>query len=152
MSPDCKDGATAKTSAETDEAPCWQQRPWKAFLNLKFSSTASQTLNGYVLGGSYQLLHYMDILIGFGFTPFNEASPGFRVTASQYVTAQQKLGNDLNFNPVAMANGSRNAFDGFSLTDASGALIYKGNPLEVHYRGGLVLGVALPLSLKSAFK
>lgn len=138
---------------DTTEARCqfWHQHPWKGFVSLKFASGSSQVINGYVLGGSYQIAHWMDLLVGFGFTPFNEASPGLKVTASQYVTAQQKLGNLLNFDPVAMLNGQRNAFDGFSLTDTSGKLIYKGTPLEVHYRGGVVIGVAIPISFKNSF-
>ncbi len=144
---------TADKITDTTDAKCqfWHLHPWKGFVSLKFASGSSQAINGYVLGGSYQLAHWMDILVGFGLTPFNEASPGLKVAASQYVTAQQKLGNLLNFNPVAMLNGQRNAFDGFSLTDTSGKLIYSGTPLEVHYRGGVVLGIAIPISFKDSF-
>ena len=129
----------------------WRVNPWKAFINLKFASGSSQTLSGFVLGGSYQFGHYVDALVGFGITPFNEPSQGLRTTASQFVTAQQALGNYLNFNPAAMLAGSQNAFDGFSLTDTTGKLIYKGTPLEVHYRGGVVLGVSIPVNLGSVF-
>ncbi len=139
------------TDATDAKCQFWHQHPWKGFVSVKFASGSSQVINGYVLGGSYQLAHWMDILLGFGFTPFNEASPGLKVTASQFVAAQQKLGNLENFDPVAMLNGQRNAFDGFSLTDTSGKLIYAGTPLEVHYRGGIVIGVAIPISFKNSF-
>jgi hypothetical protein len=82
----------------------------------------------------------------------NEASPGFRVTASQFVANQQKLGLDLNFDPNAMLANRRNAFDGFPVTDASGKLIYQGNPLSVHYRGGAVFGVSFPIYFHSYFR
>jgi hypothetical protein len=148
--PKC-DCLTDRTLATDARCSYWRLNPWKAFVNLKFASNSSQTLSGFVIGGSYQFAHYIDGFVGFGFTPFSEAAPGFRVAASNFVTAQQKLGNDLNYNPAAMLAGSKNAFDGFPLTDASGVLIYKGSPLEVHYRGGLVIGVAVPFDFKSAF-
>jgi hypothetical protein len=129
----------------------WRLHPWSGFLSLKFSPSSSQTLSGYVLGGSYQFAKYLSGLVGFGFTPFNEASKGLRVTASQYVSAQQKQGNLLNFSPQGMLTGGKNAFDGFSLLDSSGKLIYSGKPLEVHYRAGVVVGVSIPLSFGSAF-
>ncbi len=141
-------GAAVPASAPTSF--CWKQEPWKAFLSLKFASGASQTLNGFVIGGTYQFGRYVDAMAGFGLTPFNEPSHGLRITASQYVTAQQKLGNYQNFDPVAMLAGTKNAFDGFSLLDVNGKLIYAGAPLETHYRGGLVLGISIPLTLKSA--
>lgn len=152
MEPDkrgqCK---TDKTLAADARCSYWRLNPWKAFVNLKFASGSSQALSGFVIGGSYQFAHYIDGFVGFGFTPFNEASPGFRVAASNFVIAQQKLGNDLNYNPAAMLADSKNAFDGFPLTDGSGVLIYKGSPLEVHYRGGVVVGVAFPFDFKSSF-
>jgi hypothetical protein len=55
----------------------------------------------------------MDFLVGFALTPVSEPSPGFRVVASQFVTAEQKQGLDMSFNPTAMLNNSSNAFDGF---------------------------------------
>ena len=147
-----KECPAADKLTDLSPAKCqyWHQYPWKAFVNVKFTSGASQTINGFVIGGSYQFAHWVDGLIGFGLTPFNEASPGLKVAASQYVTAQQKQGNLLNFDPTAMLAGKRNAFDGFSLLDSTGKLIYSGTPLEVHYRGGVVIGIAVPISFKSS--
>jgi hypothetical protein len=141
----------APTSYVPAECQVWRQRPWDGFISLKFSPNSSQTLSGYVIGGSYSIGSYLDVLIGFALTPVNEPSPGLRVAASQYVTAQQAIGNDLNFNPTAMLSGARNAFDGFPLTNSTGALIYKGTPLEIHYRGGVVFGISLPFSFASVF-
>jgi hypothetical protein len=103
------------------------------------------------VGGTYQVAPYLSITSGFGITPFMEPGQGLRVTASQYVTAQQTQGNLLNFDPVAMLHGSQNAFDGFSLLDANQKLIYSGTPLETHYHGGWLIGVAVPLSFGSIF-
>ena len=130
----------------------WQYHPWSAFVSLKFAPSASQALNGYVIGGTYSITRFLDVLVGFGLTPVQEASPGFRVTAAQFVANQQKLGLDLNFDPNAMLANKRNAFDGFPVTDANGKLIYAGSPTTVHYRGGAVVGVAFPLHFASAFK
>lgn len=130
----------------------WQYHPWSGFVSLKFAPGASQTLNGYVIGGTYSITKFLDVLVGFGLTPVQEASPGFRVTAAQFVANQQKLGLDLNFDPNAMLANKRNAFDGFPVTDANGKLIYQGSPTTVHYRGGAVVGVAFPLHFASAFK
>ena len=130
----------------------WQRRPWSGFVSLKFSPGASQVLNGYVIGGSYAITHYLNALIGFALTPVNEPAPGFRVAASQFVTAQQQQGQYMNFNPTAMLSNAQNAFDGFPVTDPSGKLIYQGNPLTIHYHGGVVFGVSVPIYFGSVFK
>lgn len=143
--------ASNPDSALASTCESWQRQPWAGFLSLKFAPGASQTLNGYVLGGTYSIAHYLNAFIGFSLTPINEPAPGFRTTAAQFVISQQKLGHDLNFNPTAMLNNSQNAFDGFPVTDSSGRLIFQGNPLTVHYRGGAVFGVSIPLYLKSLF-
>jgi len=137
--------------------PCygetWQRNPWNAFLSLKFAPGSSNPINGYVLGGSFSLAHYLDFLVGFALTPVNEPSPGFRAVAAQFVTAEQKLGLDMNFNPSAMLHNSSNAFDGFPTTNpATGALIYAGNPLATHYRGGVVIGVSVPIAFSAFLK
>jgi hypothetical protein len=58
----------------------------------------------------------------------------------------------MNFDPNAMLDNAPNAFDGFPVTDPTGKLIYAGNPLTVHYHGGLVLGVSIPIYFSSVFK
>jgi hypothetical protein len=137
---------------EDECAEAWKVRPWSGFVSLKFAPGSSQILNGYVIGGTYSITKHLDALIGFALTPVNEASPGFRVAASQFVANQQKLGLDLNFDPNAMLANKRNAFDGFPVTDPTGKLIYQGNPLTVHYRGGAVFGVSFPIYFRSSFK
>ena len=133
--------------------PLWARRPFSGFVSVKFSPGSSQVLNGYAIGGSYAIAHYLNVLIGFSLTPVNEASPGFRVTASQYVLSQQKQGQYLNFNPTALLNNEQNAFDGFPVADpATQKLSYQGNPLTIHYRGGVIVGVSIPIYFGSVFK
>lgn len=130
----------------------WQKRPWNGFVSVKFSPSSSQTLDGFVFGLSYSLTKYLNAQVGYSLTPVNEPSPGFRNTAALFVEAQQKLGQDLQFDPNAMLKNSHNAFDGFPVTDPTGKLIYTGNPLTVHYHGGIVLGVSIPVYFSSVFK
>jgi len=131
----------------------WQRNPWNAFLTLKFAPGASNPINGYVLGGSFSLAHYLDFLVGFALTPVSEPAPGFRSVAAQFVTTEQKKGLYLNFNPTAMLNNGQNAFDGFPTTNpATGALLYPGNPLATHYRGGVVIGVSIPIAFSAFLK
>jgi len=145
-------GDKGNTTSQSNACPLWRQRPWSGFISLKFAPNSSQTINGYVLGGSYSLTSHLDLLLGFALTPVNEPSPGLRNAAYNYVIQQQKQGNDMQFNPEAMLNNSQNAFDGFSLLDSTGKLIYAGTPLEIDYRGGVVIGVSIPLSFSSFFK
>jgi hypothetical protein len=139
-----------KSPDEGSTCDLWKQRPWEAFVSIKFSPQASQTINGYVIGGSYAIAKHLAIMIGYALSPVNEPAPGFRVAASQYVTQQQALGLDLNFNPVAMSKNEPDAFDGFPVVDSTGKLFYKGNATEVHYRGGAVFGVTIPLTFSPA--
>jgi hypothetical protein len=132
-------------------SPPWRRNPWSAFVSLKFAPGASETFNGFVIGGSWAFGHYVSALIGFSLAPINEPSPGFRTTAAQFVTNQQKLGLYQNFDPAAMLANQRNAFDGFPVTDPSGKLIFQGNPLGIHYRGGAVFGLSVPILFKSVF-
>jgi len=145
-------GANNPTEERCKDFEPWQKRPWNAFVSVKFAPGASQTVNGFVFGASYALTKYLSALVGFSLTPINEPAPGFRNAAVQFVTAQQKQGQYLNFNPTAMLNNSRNAFDGFPVADPAGKLIYSGNPLTVHYHGGAVFGVSIPIYFSSVFK
>ena len=129
----------------------WEQRPWSAFVSVKFSPGSSQAVNGYVIGGSFALAHHVDVLVGYSLTPINEPSPGLRAIAYQYVVERQKKNALPNFDANALAANDSQAFDGFSLTDADGKLIYNGNPLTVHYRGSTLVGVSIPVYFKTAF-
>lgn len=126
--------------------PYWREKPFSGFVSVKFSPQSSDSIVGYMLGGSYSAGRFLNILAGFGLTHVNEPSNGLRTSASLYVAAQQKQGNLMNFDPVAMLSNGYGAFDGFSLLDNAGKLVYSGTPLEPHYRGGFVIGIAVPIN------
>ena len=147
--PQCKPD---ENSEENRCAELWQKRPWNAFLSLKLAPGASQTLSGFVFGGSYAIAHHLDLLLGIALTPINEPAPGFRIAAANYVRDQQKQGQYLNFNPDNMSANAPAAFDGFPVTDPAGRLIYQGNPLTVHYRAGAIFGVSIPIYFNSIWK
>jgi len=145
------------TSNDTTQAGCsgeiWQRNPWSAFASLTFAPGASNPINGYVLGGSFALAHHLAFIAGFALTPVSEPSPGFRTVAAQFVQVEQQSGLYKNFDPSAMLKNGQNAFDGFPLTNPStGALIYPGNALATHYRGGVVLGISMPIAFSSFLK
>lgn len=140
--------------------------PWRAFINAKFSATASQTVNGFTVGTSYRIAKSLDLLMGISLNPFNEATPGFRAAAIQVTQAQQNAGNP-NYAPFdlyKMQHNLRNAFDGFptqllqysctsttppTCTTTTGPLIYAGSPTGVQYLPGLFFGVVVPIQLKT---
>ena len=131
----------------------WQRNPFNAFVSLKFAPGTSEPINGYVIGGSYSLHSHLDVLIGYALTPVNEPAPGFISTAVQAVRNGQPKGLYTAFDANAMAMNAKNAFDGFPLTNpTTNALIYSGNPLATHYRGGAVFGVSFPFSFGSFLK
>lgn len=130
--------------------------PWRPFVSAKFTTDASQTFNGYTFGISHRIAKSLDLLLGYSFTAFNEASPGFQQAAIQTVRTQQgaKNPNYAGFSVTAMEHNWKNAFDGMptqliSSTGERGALIYPGNPVSVHYHSGAFIGVVIPVSLKS---
>lgn len=130
------------------------RRPWFAFLSLKFSPESSQTFSGYVIGGSYKVVPAFSILAGYSLTPIQEPSPGFRTAAVQIVQQNSSLPVYQRFNVNAMLRNESNAFDGFPLLvqNAAGPTatrVFEGNPTVVHYHGGFVIGVAIPISLKT---
>ena len=131
----------------------WERNPWSAFVSLKFAPGASNPINGYVLGGAFSIAAHLDVLVGFALTPVSEPAPGFRTVAAQFVQSEQQQGKYLNFNANAMLHNAADAFDGFPTTNpATGALIYPGSPLTTHYRGGVVIGVSLPIAFSSFLK
>lgn len=131
----------------------WQKNPFNAFVSLKFAPNASDPINGYVIGGSYSIHSHFDILVGYALSPISEPSPGFINAAVLAVQNGQPKGNYKEFDPVAMAKNAKNAFDGFPLTDpTTKALIYQGNALATHYRGGAIFGVSFPFSFGDFLK
>jgi hypothetical protein len=129
--------------------------PWYAFLSLKFSPQSSQTFSGYVLGGSFKLAKAFSVLAGYALTPIQEPSPGFRTAAAQVVQQNSTLPFYQRFDPNALLQNRPEAFDGFPLfvQNANGPTstrVFAGDPTVVHYHGGLVIGVAIPISVKTA--
>jgi hypothetical protein len=131
------------------------QQPWFAFLSLKFSPDSSQTLNGYVVGMSYKFNKAFAGLAGYALTPVQEPSPGFRAAAIQVVSQNPNVPAYQRFNLSDLQQNNRNAYDGFPLfvqtaTGPTTTRVFIGDPTVVHYHGGFVIGVAIPISLKPA--
>src|SRR5258708_403016 len=129
-------------------------RPWYAFLSLKFSPESSQTFSGYVIGGSYKLSKSFAFLAGYALTPIQEHSPGFRSAAVQVVNQNPTVPIYQRFDANALQHNSPNAYDGFPLfvQNASGPTttrVFAGDPTGVHYHGGLIICVPIPISLKT---
>lgn len=129
--------------------------PWYAFLSLKFSPDSSQTFSGYVIGGSYKLADTFSVLAGYALTPIQEPSPGFRTAAVQVVTQNPNISIYQRFNVNDLQHNNLDAFEGFPLfvqstTGPTTTHVFDGDPTVVHYHGGFVIGVAVPISLKSA--
>ena len=133
----------------------WQTNPWHAFVSLKFATGSTSAIVGYVFGISYKVQKYLDLLAGYGQTPFNEPSPGFTNAAVQAVLQNQGLYP--TFNAAALHNNVAGAFDGFPLqkqglsSTAMATNLYQGNPLETRYRGGVVLGISFSFDIKGLF-
>jgi len=135
--------------------------PLKAFVSLKFTPDASQTLNGFTFGLSHALASYngtplLDLMVGVSYTAFNEVSPGFQQAAINTVTTQQAANNPYyaQYNLEALKANNPTAFDGFPIQllkadGTTGPLIYTASPLVSHYHSGLFLGVSIPILLKS---
>lgn len=129
-------------------------QPWYSFVSLKFAPDSSQTFSGYVVGGSYKISKSLAFLAGFALTPVNEPSPGFRAAAVQAVSQNPNVPIYQRFNLNALQSNSQNAFDGFptfaqTSTGPTTTRLFNGNPTVTHYRGGLVIGVSIPISLKA---
>src|SRR5262249_27249113 len=129
-------------------------RPWYAFLSLKFSPDSSQTFNGYVVGGSYKLAKTFSILGGFSLTPIQEPSPGFQAAAIHVGTQNPNVPTYQRFNVNDMQHNRLDAFDGFPLfvqgpTGPTTTRVFDGDPTVVHYHGGFIIGIAIPVSLKT---
>jgi hypothetical protein len=134
--------------------------PWHAFASLKFSTESGQTIIGYTFGITYRIMPYLDLLLGYTLTPFQDPAPGFRNAAVQAVQsnlallAAGKTDPYVNFNGPALNNNRAGAFDGFPVQVAAGSNVgtvgqnlYNGSPLEPHYRGGVLIGISVPVSL-----
>jgi hypothetical protein len=147
-----KPGPISATGQPTRSCDEWLEHPWSGFVSLKFSPGSSQVIDGYVLGGSFAIAHYLQLLVGFSLSPINEPAPGFQKVAAQFVEQEHAAGRALTFDPTGMRNNVQYAFDGLPVTDTTGKLIYQGSPLTTHYRGGALIGVAFPVYFKSVFQ
>ncbi len=145
-------------------------RPFHVFTSLKFSPGTGSSLVGYTFGGTYRLQKYLDVLMGYTLTQFQEPSPGFRAAAIAAVQANANPNLFPGFSVPAMNNNLAGAFDGFptqcpagaktcGITTTSsaangaavGTALYTGQILEPHYRGGIMIGISVPVSLKGIF-
>lgn len=124
-----------------------------AFVSAQIGSGSNQTVSGYSIGITYALGRYLRVLAGYSMIPSNEISPGFANAAAQYVAKNAPLFPGIN--PADLAGRTYGAFDGIettSNTPGAGAaptstIYYPGAVTETHYRGGLVIGVALPVNI-----
>ena len=125
-------------------------RPWSAFISLKFTPGSTDTINGFVFGPGYRLTKYLDVIAGIGLTPKNEPSIGLRRVAFNIVTQNPNDPRYTGFIPqdLLLLRGQA-PFDGFPLR-RNGESIYNGDPLVRHYRAGFFIGVAFPLNLRGA--
>jgi hypothetical protein len=126
--PFCIDSGGTETPGKTAPGRAnvcgkWPFDRLAAFVSVQFASGSPETIAGYTLGASYHVSKYLHFMVGYSLAPIQEISPGFAAYA-----ASKSISN----------------FDGASITGYTG-----GSPTTVHYRGGLFVGIALPLSLKS---
>jgi len=149
----CSPDSFFSPATEAQAAYCY---PFKAFISLKFSPDSSQTFNGFTYGLSHALHKRLDIMFGISYSAHNEISPGFQQAALNTVTTQQALSNKYyaQWNVQSLKTNNATAYDGFptqlqNADGTTGALIYTGNPLVLHYHTGFFLGVSLPIAFKS---
>jgi len=148
ISDDCKPGGAY-----------YHYRPWQAFVSIRFAPASDQTINGFVLGGSYRLTKYFSFIVGYSVTPVDEPSRGFRIAASQIVAANPTISpySRYNANDILHADERPGVLDGFPLFiyDANGVTtqkLFPNSPTVTHYRSGIYFGVGIPLNLTTLFK
>jgi hypothetical protein len=127
------------------------------FVAAQFGTGSTSSITGYSVGGTIALGKYLRFLAGFTETPVNEVSPGFATTAAQYVSKNPTLFPGVN--AANLSSSAYGAFDGIQTTStapASGAaatstIYYPGSVTEVHYRGGFLIGISLPINIFNLF-
>src|ERR1700728_603832 len=157
-------GATLEptiTPSPTADQNGYCRKPWAkhlgAFVSVQFGSGSNQTISAYSVGASLAVYKYLRLLAGFSLTPSNEISPGFANAAAQYVTKNPLLFPGVN--PANLSAQNYGAFDGIQTTTtapAAGAaptstIYYPWSATETRYRGGLLIGVALPINIFNLF-
>lgn len=124
-----------------------------AFVTANFGSGTGQTISGYTVGATYALGKHLRALMGFTLSPASEIAPGFANAAAQYVSRNAGLFPGVN--PANLASGAFGAFDGIQVTGTAPAagtapgpvIYYPGAATETHYRGGFMIGVAMPIDI-----
>ena len=128
-----------------------------AFASVQFVAGSNQSISGYSVGITYEVGSHLRLLTGFSLTPVDEISHGFANAAAQYVMKNPALFPGVN--PSDLASRAYGAFDGIQTTatapaegTAPGAAIYyPGAVTETHYRGGFLIGIALPIDIFNLF-
>jgi len=151
---------STKTSSTTDgetNAFCKKSFPSRlgVFVSAQFGAGSNQTISGYSVGMTFGLSKYLRLLAGFSLTPVNQISPGFANAAAQYVSKNPSLFPGID--PNKLATNAFGAFDGIQTTGTApaagatpaAAIYYPGSVTETHYRGGLLIGIALPINIFS---
>lgn len=149
-------GATVTSTSRSGDSNSFCNSPAKhlgAYVSVQIGSGTGQTISGYSFGLTYAVNRYLRLLAGFSLTPSNEVSPGFANTAAQYVTRNPTLFPGIS--PSNLSTNAYGAFDGIPVTTtppAAGAsptatIYYAGSPTETRYRGGFIVGVALPINI-----
>lgn len=129
-----------------------------AFVSVQFGSGSKQTISGYSIGATYAVHAHLRLLVGFSLTPSSEISPGFANATAQYAIKYPSLFPGVK--PANLQSNAYGAFDGIQFTSIAppanaaptSTIYYPGAPTETRYRGGLVIGVAMPINIFSLFQ
>jgi hypothetical protein len=131
------------------------------FVSVQFGSGSNQTISGYSVGGTIKLGAHLRFLAGFSEMPIGEIAPGFAKAAAAYAKKNPDLYPGINPDQLALGGAApRGTFDGIQVTTnqaTTGAMptsviYYPGSPMETHYRGGFLVGIAMPINIFNLFK
>lgn len=147
---------TTSTATARDISAFCQHAGWNrlgVFVAAQFGQGSAQTISGYTIGGTFGASKYLRFLAGFTLTPVSEISPGFAKAAADYVNRNSALFP--SGTAAAITSNAYGAFDGIQVTTtapaegakAGSAIYYPGAVLTNHYRGGFMIGVALPINI-----
>jgi hypothetical protein len=156
-----ENGSKENGSHYTAKRYCTHVLPDSIFVSLQAAigsgASTSDSIAGYTFGGGYKIQRYVEVLGGYSLAQYNEPSPGFRAAAAATVTNNQNVPIYKQFNASDILADKPYALDGFPLLlqtvtatgtpGTPGGQIYIGTPLVNHYRGGLFIGLAFPISM-----
>lgn len=140
--------------------------PDSIFINTQIpvgNISSSGSISGFTFGVGYKVQNFLEGMIGYTLSQYNEPSQGFRqaaisvIDANSGLPASQQVPLYQRYDITAIEKQRAGAMDGFpilqqTLSGVPGGQIFQGNPLVSHYRGGLFLGVAYPFSLNKLFQ